>query len=113
MDCIYKIKSRFWIQGKNGTFLGEGRVQLLQAIEHAGSITAAAKELGLSYRKAWKMISIMNEEAPKPLVIREVGGSQGGGTRLTIEGRHAITTYLDFKRKCNAYIDKTFKEFEF
>jgi molybdate transport system regulatory protein len=113
MDKDYHIKSRFWIEGAEGTFLGEGRVRLLGAIRETGSISAAAKMLALSYRKAWKMVDIMNGQARTPLVVRQTGGKSGGGTVVTPEGEKAMANYWAFKSKCSAYIEETFKEFEF
>jgi len=109
----YQIKSRLWIATKQGTFLGEGRVTLLSEIIEKGSISAAAKSLGISYRKAWKMIDIMNSQARNPLVVRQSGGSRGGGTRVTEEGKNMIKKYRQLKEKCFKYIDKTFESFDF
>lgn len=61
----YKIKSKIWIDGKNGTFLAEGRISLMKQIIKSGSITAAAKEMKMSYKKAWEIIDGMNKEAKK------------------------------------------------
>ena len=110
---MYKVKSRFWIEAEEGTFLGEGRVRLLQAVQDTGSITSAAKSLDISYRKAWKMIDIMNKQSKTPLVIRQTGGKRGGGTVVTDEGVIVIQKYLDFKHKCNTFINKTFEESDF
>ena len=109
----YHIQSRFWIATEEGTFLGEGRVALLQEIIQTGSISKAAKNLGLSYRKAWRMIDIMNSQARRPLVQRHPGGKHGGGTVVTEEGRTVIDKYLAMKARCRNYIDKTFERFEF
>ncbi|MGB0806992.1 MAG: winged helix-turn-helix domain-containing protein [Salibacteraceae bacterium] len=113
MSNKYHIKARFWIEGEEATFLGEGRVRLLKAIEETGSISAAAKLLEISYRKAWKMIDIMNSQAKSPLVERQTGGKSGGGTVVTPQGVNAMNNYWAFKTKCNNYIEQTFKEFEF
>ncbi|UTW66545.1 LysR family transcriptional regulator [bacterium SCSIO 12643] len=113
MENTYHIKSRFWISSKEGTYLGEGRVRLLQAIDKNGSISAASKELNISYRKAWKMIDIMNSQAKSPLVERQTGGKKGGGTVVTKEGKKAIASYLVLKEKCNAFMDQAFAEMDF
>ncbi len=109
----YKIRSRYWIEGNKGTYLGEGRVRLLLAIQEYGSISAAAKGLEISYRKAWKMVDIMNSQAKSPLVVRQIGGKSGGGTLVTPKGIEAIAAYKQLKEKCNAFVEKAFKEFEF
>ena len=113
MENTYQIKSRFWISSKEGTYLGEGRVRLLQSIAENGSISAAAKSLDISYRKAWKMVDIMNTQAKSPLVERQSGGKSGGGTIVTPEGKKAIQSYLFLKEKCNAFMDQAFAEMDF
>ncbi len=102
----YKIKSRIWIEGKNGTFLAEGRISLMKQIIESGSITAAAKSMKMSYKKAWEIIDGMNKEAKKPLVIRVVGGKGGGGTQVTEEGVKAIKLFDKLNKKCQNYLDK-------
>jgi molybdate transport system regulatory protein len=66
---------------------------LLGSLETAGSITAAAKAAGLSYKAAWDAIDAMNNLAGKTLVATTVGGKGGGGTRLTAQGRELLATY--------------------
>jgi molybdate transport system regulatory protein len=66
---------------------------LLGSLETAGSITAAAKAAGLSYKAAWDAIDAMNNLAGKTLVATSVGGKGGGGTRLTAQGRELLATY--------------------
>ena len=102
----YKIKSRIWIEGKNGTFLAEGRIALMKKIIDTGSITAAAKEMKMSYKKAWEIIDGMNKEAKKPLVVRVSGGKGGGGTQVTEDGLKAIKLFENLNKKCQNYLDK-------
>ncbi len=106
MNKNYKIKSRIWIDGKNGTFLAEGRIHLLKQIIEVGSISAAAKSMKMSYKKAWEIIDGMNKEAKKPLVIRVSGGKGGGGTQVTNEGLKAIKLFETLNKKCQNYLDK-------
>ena len=113
MSTKYHIKSRFWIATEEGTFLGDGKVKLLQAIVETGSISAAARGLEISYRKAWKMIDVMNEQAKSPLVERQTGGKRGGGTVVTNEGLKAIESFLELKKKCADFMDAEFKKLEF
>lgn len=113
MSSQYHIKSRFWIATEEGTFLGDGKVRLLQAIADTGSISAAARELEISYRKAWKMIDVMNAQAKSPLVERQSGGKRGGGTVVTPQGIKAIESFLALKKKCAEFMDTEFKKLEF
>ena len=102
----YKIKSRIWIEGKKGTYLAEGRVHLMKQIVETGSITAAAKTMKMSYKKAWEIIDGMNREAREPLVIRVSGGKGGGGTQVTEEGLKAMKLFDKLNKKCQKYLDK-------
>lgn len=102
----YKIKSRIWIDGKQGTFLAEGRIALLKEIITSGSISAAAKQMKMSYKKAWEMIDAMNKEAEQPLIIRVSGGKGGGGTQVTSEGEKMIRLFEKLTKNCQNYLDK-------
>ncbi|MGZ8440970.1 MAG: TOBE domain-containing protein [Candidatus Deferrimicrobiaceae bacterium] len=74
-------------------FLGGDRIGLLEAIDRLGSITRAAREVGVSYKTAWNTIDAMNNAAERPLVRRMTGGLGGGGTVLTGEGKETIRLY--------------------
>lgn len=107
---MYKIKSRIWIEGENGTFLAEGRIALLKMIIELGSISAAAKSMKMSYKKAWEIIDGMNKESKKPLVERVSGGKGGGGTIVTNEGVKAIQLFEELNTNCQKYLDKEVKK---
>ena len=109
----YHIKTRFWIDTEEGNFLGEGKVKLLEAIIETGSISAAARNLEISYRKAWKMIDIMNSQASQPLVERQIGGKNGGGTVVTSHGLHSIDAFKQLKKTCSEFVAKEFSKIEF
>jgi molybdate transport system regulatory protein len=74
-------------------FLGSDRINLLEKINEFGSISKAAKAVGISYKTAWDTINAINDLSDKPLFIRVTGGKSGGGTRLTEEGQELIRTY--------------------
>lgn len=74
-------------------FLGGDRIGLLEAIDRFGSITRAAREIGVSYKTAWDAVDAMNNAAERPLVERAVGGLGGGGTVLTDEGKETVRMY--------------------
>jgi molybdate transport system regulatory protein len=73
--------------------LGPGKVDLLEAIDRTGSITAAARSLGMSYRRAWLLVDTMNRSFRKPAVEAEAGGQRGGGAQLSAAGREAVRRY--------------------
>ncbi len=81
------------------TALGPGKADLLEAIDREGSISAAARSLGMSYRRAWLLVDAMNRCFREPLVIAAAGGRQGGGARLSAAGREALRRYRAMEAK--------------
>jgi len=73
--------------------MGPGKADLLDAIARAGSISAAGRDLGMSYRRAWMLVDTMNRCFAAPLVETRPGGGQGAGARLTAEGETALAAY--------------------
>ncbi|MCA0242697.1 MAG: LysR family transcriptional regulator [Proteobacteria bacterium] len=73
--------------------IGPGKIALLEAIEHSGSITAAAKSLDMSYRRAWLLLDEVNRSLKQPAVDSAKGGTAGGGSVLTEAGRELVTLY--------------------
>jgi molybdate transport system regulatory protein len=73
--------------------LGPGKIDLLEAIARTGSITAAARELGMSYRRAWMLVDTMNRCFVSAVVAAEAGGVRGGGTALTPLGMEVVRRY--------------------
>ena len=89
---------------KNGEiFLNQKRVELLRQVREHGSINAASKELKMSYQQAWFFIQQMNELSPMPLVIRQRGGTNGGGASLTRFGERAISEFELLVNQHDAY----------
>jgi len=78
--------------------LGPGKADLLRAIDDTGSISAAARQMGMSYRRAWLLVHTMNECFRSPLVEAIKGGAEGGGARLTKTGRDVLSHYQDVVR---------------
>lgn len=89
----WKVGVRVWVERAGEAVLGEGKSELLAAIDRDRSITKAAKAMGISYRRAWTMIQEVNTAAGEAFVEAAVGGTKGGGARLTPRGRLAIDVY--------------------
>ena len=106
----YKIKSRIWIEANGNILLGEGRVALLKGIEDNGSLTKAAKSLGMSYKKAWSLIDAVNKRAEKPVITTSIGGKGGGGARLTPYGKSLVTAYETINENCWEFLDEQIKK---
>jgi molybdate transport system regulatory protein len=71
-------------------FLGPGKIRLLELIDQTGSISAAARLMAMSYRRAWLLVDSMNAAFRAPVVIAAIGGKQGGGAAVTAFGREVI-----------------------
>ena len=91
--------------------IGQGKADLLEAIHHTGSISAAARNLGMSYRKAWLLMDEMNQCFRTPVVLASKGGPQGGGAEVTPMGLEALTRFREFQAKAFAAIAADVKIF--
>jgi molybdate transport system regulatory protein len=78
--------------GRTG-LLGPGKGRLLEAIEQAGSISGAARGMGMSYKRAWDLVSDLNRLFTEPVVVTNFGGAKGGGANLTKFGREVLAHY--------------------
>jgi molybdate transport system regulatory protein len=83
---------------------GPGKAALLQGIAGTGSISAAARALNMSYRRAWLLIEDMNRCFRSPLVETSTGGAHGGGSRLTDTGREVLERYAAMQRRAEEAI---------
>ncbi|WP_243384428.1 winged helix-turn-helix domain-containing protein [Geothrix alkalitolerans] len=79
--------------------IGQGKADLLEAIGQTGSISAAARHLEMSYRKAWLLVDEMNQCFHAPVVAAAKGGHRGGGAVLTPTGREALTRFREIQAK--------------
>ncbi|MFB2531097.1 winged helix-turn-helix domain-containing protein [Paracoccus sp. p4-l81] len=77
--------------------LGPGKAALLDGIARTGSISAAGRELGMSYKRAWMLVEAMNSMFHTPLVSSARGGPGGGGAELTATGQHVLTLFRDIE----------------
>jgi molybdate transport system regulatory protein len=73
--------------------IGPGKIALLEAIRDTGSISAAARSIGMSYRRAWMLVDQINEALKEPAVEAAIGGKHGGGAAITAVGEQIITIY--------------------
>lgn len=88
-----KVQFRLRIYRDDSIAIGPGKIALLEAIAETGSISAAARQFSMSYRRAWLLVDEMNRALAKPAVNTAAGGSFGGGTVLTPVGEELIKRY--------------------
>jgi len=110
MDMVMEIKSKLWIEVDGEPVFGRGRMFLLKAIDRYGSINQAAKEINISYRKAWGYIKAMEERLGIRLVERHRGGRNGGEARLTEEARRFLKRYETLEDEIRDFADRKFKK---
>lgn len=91
-----------------GLVLGPGKIELLEAIERTGSISAAGREMGMSYRRAWLLVSALNEMFGHTLVSTSPGGAGGGGAQVTDFGRAVAEAYRRADERANAAVREEF-----
>jgi molybdate transport system regulatory protein len=84
--------------------MGPGKARLITLIDSAGSISAAAREMGMSYRRAWQLVEAINASFVEPVVTTAVGGKRGGGAVVTDFGRRMVETYYHIEAKASAVI---------
>jgi len=84
--------------------IGPGKADLLEAIHTNGSISAAGRRMGMSYKRAWDLVDTMNRSFREPLVLTAIGGSQGGGAQITEFGFEVLRRYRNLEVKANQAI---------
>jgi molybdate transport system regulatory protein len=99
-----RLNGRFWIEQGDHPVVGHGRIELLERIRDSGSIREAAKAMKMGYKAAWDAVNAINQSAPRPVVIRTVGGKTGGGTQLTPQGHALIAAYRAMEREHAAFL---------
>jgi molybdate transport system regulatory protein len=102
----YHLQGRFWIASPEGTFLGTGRVILLEKIHEHGSISGAARSMKMSYRQAWQLVQSMNKHSNSPLVSSLTGGKGGGGATITKTGKQAIQLFREVEQDMKNYMEE-------
>ena len=101
-----KLVGKLTVETELGSFLGDTRIRLLEAIARHGSISQAAKAVPLSYKAAWDAVDAMNNLADQALVERSTGGRHGGGTQLTDYGRRLIALYRAMEQEYQQTLDR-------
>ena len=101
-----EIRFRCWIYVDGTRFFGPGRAELLELILETGSLAAAAKSMGMSYKKAWDMVEQLNSRGKKPYVIARKGGKEGGGSEITAAGKKVLNSYQKFNKRLTTLVNK-------
>lgn len=103
-----KLRVTLRVDFDRNNAIGPGKIALLEKMRDCGSLSQAARDLDMSYRRAWQLLNSLNQSFREPLVLTAIGGSGGGGSTLTALGESIITSYRHFEREVNAKADKHF-----
>lgn len=101
-----RLTGSLLLKSQNLPGFASEQVRLLQAVEDAGSISAAARRVGISYKTAWDRIEAMNNLSAQALVARSAGGAQGGGTRLTVFGRNVLDGFRALEARHDDFLEQ-------
>ncbi|HXO75340.1 MAG TPA: hypothetical protein VN824_08905 [Puia sp.] len=102
----FTVNGSLWIEGDGQRFFGPGPVELLELIEKTGSISKAAKSMGMSYKKAWDIVSRINEMAAEPFVTTSIGGGDGGGSTISAEAKEMIAWYRGLRERFREFLER-------
>jgi molybdate transport system regulatory protein len=100
------LRPQIRIMFRKAIAMGPGKADLLQAIGETGSISAAARRMKMSYRRAWLLVDTMNQCFDGPLVETATGGNRGGGARITELGKEVLRRYREMNAKASAAVSK-------
>jgi len=99
------LNPNFSLLAADNLSFSEKQITLLQAIDRCESISAAAKDIGISYKTAWDRVESMNNQSSQPLVKRSVGGAKGGGTTLTKLGQNIVSGFIKIRQEHQLFLD--------
>jgi molybdate transport system regulatory protein len=105
-NLTLKVNGSLWIECGGKKYFGPGPMELLERIEDTGSINKAAKQMGMSYKKSWDIISRLNKNAAQPLVETRTGGQKGGGSLISSEAKQLIVQYKNLRKRFEIFLEK-------
>ena len=110
LGSLLQVRSKIWLEIDGEPVFGQGRDELLRLIKNTGSINAAAKSMGIPYRKAWTYIDAMEKRLGFPLVHRLKGGAGGGESTLTPQAVEMLDKFNTLQQGIQEIIDAKFQE---
>ncbi|HUQ76580.1 MAG TPA: LysR family transcriptional regulator [Burkholderiales bacterium] len=99
------------VLGKRAAAMGPGKAELIERIGETGSISAAARAMGMSYRRAWQLVEALNRDFTQPVVETSTGGHRGGGARVTPFGLRVAASFRAMEAKASAAIATDLQRF--
>ncbi|MDO9536358.1 MAG: LysR family transcriptional regulator [Bacillota bacterium] len=104
----FSLNYKIWVEKNGQKIFGDGPCDILQRIERTGSLRMAAAEINMSYSQAWKLIDDLERKLGFPLLVKTAGGTSGGGSVLTEEGKEFAIRFSEFRHEAGEALRKTF-----
>jgi molybdate transport system regulatory protein len=105
-----EVRFKVWLENKGEVVLSNGKFGILKKIDQSGSIQKAAEEFGMSYRHAWGMVQKIEKRSGLKLLETQVGGREGGGAKLTPDGKTFLAQYEAFSKGLGELVQKKFRK---
>src|SRR5688572_26924197 len=99
------------VLGRSAAAMGPGKAELVEHIARTGSISAAARAMGMSYRRAWQLVESLNRDFAESVVTTAIGGTRGGGARVTAFGARLVARFRRMEVKASAAIAADLRKF--
>jgi molybdate transport system regulatory protein len=109
MKPMIRLVCKVWLD-RGGKAFGDGPYDLLKGIEQTGSLHQAAAKMGMSYSKAWRVIQTIEERLGFTLIERKIGGSSGGGSKITPKAKTFMRRYEKFRAEVKELTERTYQK---
>jgi molybdate transport system regulatory protein len=106
---VLKIAYKIWLD-HHGKAFGDGPHELLKRVEQTNSLHEAARQMGMSYSKAWKLIQMMEKRLGFTLLEKKIGGLSGGGSRVTLRGNRFLKRYDQFRKEAAEAVERIYQK---
>ena len=100
------------VMGKRAPAMGPGKAELIERIAATGSRSAAARAMGMSYRRAWQLVEALNRDYRERVIDTATGGKRGGGARVTPFGKNILALYRQMEKKAATAIAVDLRRFK-
>jgi molybdate transport system regulatory protein len=100
------------VMGERAPAMGPGKAELIERIAQTGSISAAARAMGMSYRRAWQLVEALNRDYRERVIDTATGGKRGGGARVTPFGQQIVARFRAMEDKASAAIASDLRRFQ-